>query len=48
VGHRHGWENVITMDLKEVQCEGVDLIHLAQDRVNTVINIRFHMEQGIF
>jgi hypothetical protein len=26
---RHGWENNIKMDLKEVGWEGVDWIHLA-------------------
>jgi hypothetical protein len=28
----HLWENNIKMDLKEIQLEGVDWIHLAQDR----------------
>jgi hypothetical protein len=26
------WEDIITMDLKEIRCEGVDCIHLAQGR----------------
>jgi hypothetical protein len=35
----------IKMDIKEIRCEGVDLIHLTQDRdqwqpfVNIIINI---------
>jgi hypothetical protein len=29
---RHRWEDTIKMDLKEIGCEGVDLINLAQDR----------------
>jgi hypothetical protein len=41
------WEDNIKMYLKETVCEGVDWIHLAQDRdqwlavVYTVINLRF-------
>jgi hypothetical protein len=30
---RNRWENHITMDLKEIRCEGVDWILLAQERV---------------
>jgi hypothetical protein len=39
------------MDLREIGWEGVDLIHLAQDRdkwlalANTTINLRFHKRQ---
>jgi hypothetical protein len=29
---RHRWENNIRMDLREMGWEGVDWIHLAQDR----------------
>jgi len=29
---RHRWEGNIRMDLREVEWEGVDWIHLAQDR----------------
>jgi hypothetical protein len=29
---RHRWDNNIKVDLWEVVCEGVELIHLAQDR----------------
>jgi hypothetical protein len=42
---RRRWEDV-RMDLREMGCEGVDWIHLAQDRdqwrvhENTVINLR--------
>jgi len=42
---RHRWQD-IRMDLREVEWEGVNWIHLAQDRdqwravVNTVINLR--------
>jgi hypothetical protein len=43
---RHRWENNIRMDLREIRWEGVDWIHLAQDRdqwravVNTVMNLQ--------
>jgi hypothetical protein len=43
---RHGWLHNIKLDLREGEWDGMDLIHLAQDRdqwrtlVNTVINIR--------
>jgi hypothetical protein len=43
---RHKWEDNIRMDLRERGWEGVDWIHLAQDRdqwsavVNTVMNLR--------
>jgi hypothetical protein len=42
--HRHRWKANIKMDLKEVGQEGMDWLHLAQDRdkwqslVSTVIN----------
>jgi hypothetical protein len=42
------WEDNIRMDITETGCEGVDWMHLAQDRnqwqvlVNTVINIEIH------
>jgi hypothetical protein len=41
------WEDNITMDLKEIQWEDVDWIHMAQDGshwwglVNTVMNLQF-------
>jgi hypothetical protein len=41
----HGWENNIRMDLRQIGWEGVDLMHLAQnrdhwrDRVNTAMNL---------
>jgi hypothetical protein len=40
------WEDNIGMDLRELGWEGVDLLHVAQDRdkwravVNTVMNLR--------
>jgi hypothetical protein len=43
---RHRWEDNITMDLQEVECEGVDWIELAQNRVRwralviAVMNLR--------
>jgi hypothetical protein len=43
---RHGWEDGIKMDLKEIGWEGVEWIHLAWDRdswqalVNAVMNLR--------
>jgi hypothetical protein len=42
----HRWENNVRKDLREIGWEGVDWMHLAQDRgqwwavVNTAINIR--------
>jgi hypothetical protein len=30
---RHGWVHNIKMDLKEMECEGVDCVQLAQDIV---------------
>jgi hypothetical protein len=43
---RRIWEDNIKMDLKETRLEGVDLVHLSQDRdlwrvlVNTVTKLR--------
>jgi hypothetical protein len=43
---RHRWEDNIVMDHREMVWEGVDWMHLAQDRdqwralVNTVMNLR--------
>jgi hypothetical protein len=45
-GPRRGWNDNITMDLKKVGLDGMDLIYLVQDRgqwrglVDTVINLR--------
>jgi hypothetical protein len=39
------WEDNITMDLREIEWEGVDWMHLVQDRdqwwvlVNTIMNL---------
>jgi hypothetical protein len=30
--HRHGWDDNIRMDLRQVAFENVDWIHMAQDR----------------
>jgi hypothetical protein len=46
VGKKHTWEVNIKLDLREMGLEGVDWIHVAQDRdrwravVNTVMNFR--------
>jgi hypothetical protein len=43
---RHRWEDNIRMDLREIGWEGVDRMHLAEDRdqwralVNTVMNLQ--------
>jgi hypothetical protein len=43
---RHRWKNNIRMDFREIGWEGVDWMHLAQDRdqwravVNTIMNFR--------
>jgi hypothetical protein len=48
------WEDNIRMDLREIGWEGVDWIHLAQDRdqwlavVNTVMNLRVPYKVGNF
>jgi hypothetical protein len=40
------WEDTIKMDLREIHCDGMDWIHLAQERnqwsvpVNTAMNIQ--------
>jgi hypothetical protein len=40
------WENYIKMDLKEIECDGVNCIHLTQDRdqsqylMKTVVKFR--------
>jgi hypothetical protein len=45
---RYGWEENITMNLREIVWEGVDWIHLSQDRnqwqtvVDMVMNLGFH------
>jgi hypothetical protein len=44
--HRHGWENNININFRQVVWCGMDWIHLAQDGdqlaglVNTVMNLR--------
>jgi hypothetical protein len=48
------WEDNIRMDLWEIKLEGVDWIHLAQDKdqwqaaVNTVMNPRVPQKTGSF
>jgi hypothetical protein len=43
---RHRWEDNIKMDLREIEWEGVEWIHMVQDReqwcalVNTVMKLR--------
>jgi hypothetical protein len=50
---RHRWEDSIKMNLQQIKCEGVDWIHLNQDRgqwqalVSMVINLRFYKLLGI-
>jgi hypothetical protein len=50
---RHRWEDNIIMDLREIGWEGVEWMHLAQDRdqwqalVNVVMNLCVHKKQGI-
>jgi hypothetical protein len=50
---RRRWEGYIKMDLREIGLEGVDWIHLSQDRdqwqaiVNMVITFEFHKRHGI-
>jgi hypothetical protein len=51
---RRRWEDGIEMDLKDVGWEGVEWIHLAQDRdcwravVNAVMNLRVMVPQSYF
>jgi hypothetical protein len=48
------WEDNLGMDRREIGSEGVDLIHLAQDKdqwravVNTVMNLRVPKKVGNF
>jgi hypothetical protein len=50
---RRRCEDNIKIYFKEIECEVVDYIHLAQegaqwhDLVNTIINLQFHERQGI-
>jgi hypothetical protein len=50
---RHKWEDNIKMYLRAISIEGVDWIHLVQDKdswpalINTVMNLRFDHWQGI-
>jgi hypothetical protein len=50
----HRWEGNILMDLRETEWEGVDRIHLAQDRdqwqalVNMVMNLWVPQKAGNF
>jgi hypothetical protein len=43
---RRRWEEMIIMDLREIGCEGVAWMHLAEDRdqwrvlLNTIMNLR--------
>jgi hypothetical protein len=45
--HRFRWENNIKMDLKRIQCQNINWIHLAQDGeqvqafMNMIMNFRF-------
>jgi hypothetical protein len=43
------WQDNIRMDLKEIMWEGVDWIHLAQDRDHwlALVSLRFHKRRGI-
>jgi hypothetical protein len=49
---RHNWEDYIRMDVRGIECEGVDWIHLAKDRdqlralVNRIMNLWFHKRRG--
>ena len=51
--HRRRWKENIKMDLKEVECGGMDWIKLAWDRdrwralANVVMNFGFHKMWGI-
>jgi hypothetical protein len=51
---RCGWEDNIRMNLREIGGEGVDLMHLAQDRdqwwavVNTVMSLQVAQKAGNF
>jgi hypothetical protein len=47
---RHTWEDNITMDLGELQCEGVDGIHLVQGRkqLPAVVNRVMKLLSSVF
>jgi hypothetical protein len=44
--HRHGWENNIKMDVKEIGCDDMDWVPFAQDQnkwqlvVNMIMNLQ--------
>jgi hypothetical protein len=48
---RSRWENNVKMDLREIGCGGVDLIHLAEDRsrwqvlMSTIMNLRVALKR---
>jgi hypothetical protein len=52
--HRHTWEHDDKTDPQGVQWQGVEWIHIGQDRgqwqalVNMGMNIWFHERQGLF
>jgi hypothetical protein len=51
---RRRWVDNIIMDLREIECDGMDFIEVAQDRdqlialVNTVMNLLVQLNSGKF
>jgi hypothetical protein len=51
---RRRWVDNIKMDLKEIECDSVDWMHIAQCRdrwralVNTILNLRVPLNAGKF
>jgi hypothetical protein len=51
---RRRWVDNIKIDLREIECDGMDWINLAEDRdqwtafVNTVMNLRVPLNSGKF
>jgi hypothetical protein len=44
--HRHTWVANVKLDLNERECEGVDWIHLTQDRVQlqALVNMAMNLQ----
>jgi hypothetical protein len=49
---RRRWENTIKIQLRDIRCEGLNWMHLADDRdwwralVKSVMNLRFSLNTG--
>jgi hypothetical protein len=47
--HRHRWEGNIRVDLREIGWEGVDMIHLSQDRGQWwAVNKDWYVKESVY